>query len=374
MRFCSTGNRKETTGAMGALQSPIPEQGHLWVPINLTGIQWPHPDGSAGTFISAVVRHFFDVHIDPAVFQSIDLKRHEGGRIHALNLHRGPTKSFKDVGCTAAAHIQPKGKVVVATSGDTGSAAAHAFGSRALVLYPAGRISAYQEMQMLSSEAVACAVDGDFDDCQRIAKQMIHRGGVGSCNSISLARLLPQIGYFAWAAFQCPRATFIVPSGNLGNATACVMARMMGAPVGDVVVACNENGYALYEHVVGGCEYAPSKTVATSSSAMDVGSPSNLVRLWHLGMNGVHVRVVPSGEVTQTDRLAGEKVCPHTAVGLTVAEKWPGNIVVVRTADAVKFEGDRRASNPYLVSQDLQPLSSEKKSLIHRRLESWGSQ
>ena len=144
----------------------------------------------------------------------------------------------------------------------------------------------------------------------------------------------------------------------------------MGAPIGDVVVACNENGYALYEHVVGGCAYAPRKTVATSSSAMDVGSPSNLVRLWHIGMEGVHVRVVT--DTTQTDSLAGESVCPHTAVGLSVAEKWPGKVVVVRTADAIKFEGEEKASNPFFVSQELLPMPSEKNNTqMRRRFEAW---
>ena len=205
MRFRSTGNRKDIVSAAEALESPIPEPGHLWMPVEICEIEWPDSKEDAGMFISKVVQHFFDTRIHPNVYQPIDLRPHKEGRTHALNLHRGPTKSFKDIGCTSASYIQKKGKVVVATSGDTGSAAAHAFGQRALVLYPASRISAYQERQMLSSEAAVCAVDGDFDDCQRIAKQMIHRDGVGSCNSISLARLLPQIGYFAWAAFQVPR-------------------------------------------------------------------------------------------------------------------------------------------------------------------------
>lgn len=174
MRFRSTGNRKDIVSAADVLEFPIPELGHLWMPVEVREIEWPgSKEKNAGVFISRVVQHFFDTRIHPNVFQPIDLRPHEGGRIHALNLHRGPTKSFKDVGCAAAAHIQQKGKVVVATSGDTGSAAAHAFGPRALVLYPASRISAFQERQMLSSDAAVCAVEGDFDDCQRIAK----RGG-----------------------------------------------------------------------------------------------------------------------------------------------------------------------------------------------------
>ena len=368
MRFRSTGNRKATTNRDGVLRIPIPEAGHLWMPVEVNPVQWPDPERGAGTFISHVVRLFFGTEIAPETFQTIDLTRHDE-RTHVLNLHRGPTQSFKDIGCTAAAHIQTEGRVVVATSGDTGSAAAHAFGPRALVLYPTGRISSYQENQMLDSEAAVCAVEGDFDDCQRIAKRMIEAGGVGSCNSISLARLLPQIGYFAWSAFRCPGATFVVPSGNLGNATACVMARRMGAPVGAVVVACNENGYSLYDHVVGGCAYEPSRTVATPSSAMDVGYPSNLVRLWYLGMKNVHVRVVPRDRVTTTSSLGGEKVCPHTAVGLTVAEKWPGKVVVVRTADAVKFEGGQKPLNPFRVSKQLQPVTED--ALMQSRFDAW---
>lgn len=370
MRFRSTGNRKSTTNRDGVLRRPIPEPGHLWMPIELNTVQWPESGRDAGTFISHVVRIFFGTEIAPETFQPIDLTQHDE-RTHVLNLHRGPTQSFKDVGCTAAARIQTEGRVVVATSGDTGSAAAHAFGPRALVLYPTGRISSYQEKQMLDSEAAVCAVEGDFDDCQGIAKQIIRQGGIGSCNSISLARLLPQIGYFAWAAFRCPDATFIIPSGNLGNATACVMARRMGAPVGDVVVACNENGRALYDHVVGGCAYEPSRTVATPSSAMDVGYPSNLVRLWYLGMKNVHVRVVSCDRVTTTSSLGGEKVCPHTAVGLTVAEKWPGNVVVVRTADAIKFEGGQKSLNPFRVSKQLQPAATEDAPLLKSRFDAW---
>ena len=343
MKFFATGSGQTTRDVDLVLRHPIPAPGELWMPAP-GPVTWPAADRPCGAFFAAAVVLCLGRRLPPELFQPIDLAAHDD-RVRVLNLHRGPTQSFKDVGCTAAAHLCPRGRVVVATSGDTGGAAAHAFGPRACVLYPADRVSPYQEAQMLASDAAVRRIAGDFDACQRVAKAAIRAGVAGSCNSISLARLVPQIGYFAWAAFQYPDATVVVPSGNMGNATACVLARRMGSPIRDVVVACNRNGAALYEHRVGGVPYAPEPAVPTRSSAMDVGTPSNLgaCARW---AGGVHVRV---GTEEGGGGPRGEKMCPHTAVAFGVAQKWDApRIIVVRTADAVKFaaSGARAARLP----------------------------
>ena len=137
-----------------------------------------------------------------------------------------------------------------------------------------------------------------------------------------------------------PRCRLHCSEWKSGNATACVLAKENGGTHRRCGGGVQRKRLRIVRTRCGWVRLRTQKTVATSSSAMDVGSPSNLVRLWHIGMEGVHVRVVT--DTTQTDSLAGESVCPHTAVGLSVAEKWPGKVVVVRTADAIKFEEKKK--------------------------------
>jgi threonine synthase len=237
-------------------------------------------------------------------------------RVSVLELFHGPTLAFKDVGARVQArllHHFTDGTpltILVATSGDTGSAVAQAFhrvpDTRVVVLYPEGKVSDVQEAQMasLGDNVTALAMRGTFDDCQRLVKQAFADDELRShvwltpANSINLGRLLPQVFYyFVLAAGHGPRATgqvlkpgarspepegpiVAVPSGNFGNLTAGLIAKRIGLPVRKFVAATNVND-TVPEYLKSG-RYAPRPSVRTVANAMDVGAPSNLERMQFL--------------------------------------------------------------------------------------------
>lgn len=234
----------------------------------------------------------------------VPLRRLDVG-LQMLELFHGPTFAFKDVGARFLARLMSHFHgaagdpltVLVATSGDTGSAVAQAFygvpRTRVVVLYPDGQVTAVQEAQFatLGGNVTAIAVNGAFDDCQRLAKEAFADPALGSrlrltsANSISLGRLLPQMFYYAHSALQVPKtsqALFSVPSGNFGNLSAGVMAWRMGAPIDRFVAATTINDTVPRYFATGVVEPRPS--VPTLANAMDVGNPSNLERLqWLFG-------------------------------------------------------------------------------------------
>lgn len=354
--FVSTGSSGKRASFEETLRTPIPEEGHLWVPETLPIVSWPDASRPFWEFVSAAISPLIgadcSVPCRNALHEFPIALEQETRSIAALQLHRGPTLSFKDVGCSVAAELhrtflpdKKNTRVIVATSGDTGSAAAHAF-ENICVLYPEGRVSHFQEQQMLQCEHATClAIPEDFDACQRIAKRILREQRALSCNSVSLARLLPQIGMYAWAAAQRPHHIYFVPSGNYGNAVACLMAKRMGAPIESVHMACNANGTALVRFL-NGQDYVPSTTIQTPATAMDVGTPSNAVRLFHCMQSGnprdVIASVVSSANIST---MADKTVCPHTACALHAAVRLgaPGSIIV-RTADVKKFTYPRSSN------------------------------
>ncbi|MGH8109810.1 MAG: threonine synthase [Arenimonas sp.] len=294
-----------------------------------------------------------------------------------LELFHGPTSAFKDVGarflaqCFAAVPAENKtGTILVATSGDTGGAVASAFhrhdNVRVVVLFPDGRVSARQAHQLscFGDNIHSYRVQGSFDDCQYLVKaafadpQLSERYSLTSANSINLGRLLPQMSYYAWAAVQYAglngvnkNLNFIIPSGNLGNAFAAVLAKSAGAPIGDIVVATNAN-HVLSDFFETG-EYKPAASVSTLANAMDVGAPSNLERLRHLyPEQNIHQAILKVESVGDDEIRAAipailekhnEIVCPHTACGMVALQRirdagdqrdW----CVVATAHPAKFE------------------------------------
>lgn len=216
-------------------------------------------------------------------------------RIWALELFHGPTLAFKDVGARTQArllHHFTDGTpltILVATSGDTGSAVAQAFyqvpDSRVFVLYPEGQVSDVQEAQMasLGGNITAVAVDGTFDDCQRLVRQTFGDDEVRKkvwltpANSINLGRLLPQAFYYFLLARLGPNVTVSVPSGNFGNLTAGLIAKRLGLAVRRFVAATNVND-VVPEYLRTGI-YEPRPSVRTVANAMDVGAPSNFERI-----------------------------------------------------------------------------------------------
>lgn len=293
---------------------------------------------------------------------------------YLLELFHGPTAAFKDYGAgflaeALASRSLPRQPltILVATSGDTGAAVAAAFagrpGFRVAILYPDGRVSPRQAHQLgcFGGNVRTFRVAGSFDDCQRLAKAALGDADLrrtvplSSANSISLGRLLPQMAYYAqaslahWRTHQRPLG-FVVPTGNLGNALACLLVRNSGLPVGGIVLATNANR-TLPDFFAGG-EFRPRPAIATLANAMDVGAPSNFERLEALFPDGQTLRGAlradgvddPSIAATLRDTHArlGETVCPHTATALQVLQRLrragtPGDWCVVSTAHPAKF-------------------------------------
>ena len=294
--------------------------------------------------------------------------------LSVVELFHGPTFAFKDFGARVLARLMSRWHtdeaqpltVLVATSGDTGGAVAQAFHgvprTRVVVLYPHGRVSAVQEAQFttLGGNVRAVAVDGSFDDCQRLAKEAFgdatlrEAAHLTSANSISLGRLLPQMVYYAYAALQhrgpAPMA-LCVPSGNVGNLAAGLMVQRLGAPIARFHAATNVNDTVPRYLETGHLEVRPS--VATISNAMDVGNPSNLERVrWMFGDDLEAVRHLVGGSahsdaevrdaMRTLDHAFGYVADPHTAVGYLGARvhlgRHPGDhVMVLSTAHPAKF-------------------------------------
>lgn len=237
------------------------------------------------------------------------------GRIYALELFHGPTLAFKDVGARFMARllqyfIRQEGKeqvnVLVATSGDTGSAVANGFlgvdGIHVYVLYPKGKVSKIQESQFttLGKNITAIEVDGVFDDCQALVKnafmdkELNKHMKLTSANSINVARFLPQAFYYFNAYAQMKKMgkadnmVMCVPSGNFGNITAALFGHQMGLPIKRFIAANNANDI-FYQYLQTGI-YDPKPSKQTLANAMDVGDPSNFARIYDL-YGGSHEKV-----------------------------------------------------------------------------------
>lgn len=290
-------------------------------------------------------------------------------RIFALELFHGPTLAFKDVGARMQArllHHFTDGTpltILVATSGDTGSAVAQAFhrvpDTRVLVLYPEGQVSDVQEAQMasLGDNITAVAVKGTFDDCQRLVKQAFADDALRAhvwltpANSINLGRLLPQVFYhFVYEGLGDPIVA--VPSGNFGNLTAGLIARRIGSSARRFVAATNVND-VVPEYLRSG-EYHPRPSVRTVANAMDVGAPSNFERIQFLykgDLDAIRADVAGAAyddatvvaEIGRVYREHGYLLDPHGAIawlGLNEALRQAGpdaKGVFLATAHPAKF-------------------------------------
>jgi len=393
LRYVSTLGTSPAVDLRTAMFRGMAPDGSLYVPERLPRM----PDGFTGSlekhslhdiardvlapFVDGVERDELAAIVGRALDFPIPLVPLEG-RFHLLELFHGPTLAFKDVGARFMAQVmasflareQREVAILVATSGDTGSAVAHGFHGvphiTVFVLYPSGRVSDLQERQMatLGGNIRALEVEGSFDDCQHLVKRALaERPGpsdreLTTANSINIARLLPQITYYWWAHAQwrrgaTPNATpphVVVPSGNFGNVTAAAYAREMGCPMSRLVAATNAND-VVPEFLRTG-RYAPRRSVATLSNAMDVGDPSNLARLQALwGAEPAALRArLEAHSVTDEDTLreirvvaasTGTVLDPHTAVGVKVARGTPGDAdaIVAATAHPAKFPDVMRA-------------------------------
>lgn len=289
---------------------------------------------------------------------------------YLLELFHGPTLSFKDVGarflaeCLDVIASSQKITILVATSGDTGSAVASAFFGKknvnVIILFPKGQITKRQEQQITcwGQNILSCAVQGTFDDCQRLVKEAFQdvelkkQVVLSSANSINIGRLLPQITYYAHSslAFYRQHHTvpgYIVPTGNLGNATAAYFAKLMGFPIREIVLATNANR-VIPDFLQTG-DYQPRPSIATLANAMDVGHPSNFERINYLFKpfltlkHNVIAFSVSDEEIRHTIQATYQDqhiiICPHTATGVFVRQKLSNEPwIVAATADPSKFD------------------------------------
>jgi threonine synthase len=297
---------------------------------------------------------------------------------HILELFHGPTCAFKDFGARFMARLfrhflgdsEKPLTVLVATSGDTGSAVANAFFDKTTnpllqvsILFPKGKVTPVQEKQMttLGHNVTAFEVDGTFDDCQAIVKRALSdeivtaKKRLTSANSINIARLLPQVFYYAYAVLQLPdyaKPIISVPSGNLGNLTGGLIAHRLGAPAEQFIAACNRN--APFPTYLRSGLFSPHPSYETISNAMDVGNPSNFSRVLPLfNDETTALRELISGDSVSDDdtrteirrcfRETGYVVCPHTAVGLVAANRYAQQPtkenphIILATAHPAKF-------------------------------------
>lgn len=296
-------------------------------------------------------------------------------RIGVLELWHGESLAFKDFGARfmsrLMSHFVEEEKktlhILVATSGDTGGAVALGFyktpNVKVTILYPEGKVSAYQELQLttLGQNITALKVDGTFDDCQALVKQAFldeelrEKLLISSANSINIARLIPQTFYYMYAYKQLKKfkreVVMVVPSGNFGNLTAGLFCVKMGLPNMKFVAALNQNdGFAKY---LDKGTFEAKKSVQTLSSAMDVGNPSNLARINNLFDNDVTLIKKWIESYSFSDNATQEAIKeiyetynyvadPHGAVGFLaskkVAEKYPDKVIVFQeTAHPSKF-------------------------------------
>ena len=313
--------------------------------------------------------------------------------IHVLELFHGPTLAFKDFGArfmarTAGHFLKSEGReinILVATSGDTGSAVAQGFlgvnGVKVTLLYPKGKVSKIQEQQLttIGQNISAIEVDGTFDDCQLLVKtafldeKLNRKLNLSSANSINIARLLPQSFYYTYAFSRLMHTAdhiyFCVPSGNFGNLCGGLVAKKMGLPIAGFIAATNAND--IVPNYLNTHKFSPRPSIQTISNAMDVGNPSNFARLLDI-YEGDYEKITEDIKgISFNDQETKEIIrnvyskynylmCPHTAIGYGGLKHYleEGDVgVFLSTAHPVKFKD---IVDP-LISEDIEiPLRLEK--------------
>lgn len=362
MRFYSTNSPQATVSIREALFQSMPADKGLYMPTPLPNLGAHFFDRIADESLAdigfLISQALFGDEISKADLEELTHQAFpfdtpvvalESGKTSVLELFHGPSLAFKDVGARYMAELMSyysansdqEVNILVATSGDTGGAVAMGFhnvpGVRVSILYPSGRVSDLQEKQLttLGGNIQAFEVDGSFDDCQAIVKQAFvdkelnGNLSLSSANSINIFRLIPQ-GFYYVRAYgqvrnQAKPVVFSTPSGNFGNLSAGAMVQQMGLPAAHFVAATNLN-HVVPTYIKTG-DYAPKSSIATISNAMDVGSPSNFVRLAHLyGGDYERFKANVSGYFYDDDetRAGMQQIydtynyvsCPHTAIGL----------------------------------------------------------
>lgn len=359
MNYLSTRKGSQPVAISAAIRQGAAPDGGLYLPVDLPRF----PVGTATAqlslpeFAATFLRPYFEgdgleQSLKALCAEALDLpvplvRPDDRRSLHFLELFHGPTGAFKDFGARflmacfdRLGDLKSPLTVLVATSGDTGGAVGCAAlgraAARAVILFPKGRVSPFQEHQLTcwGGNVQALEVDGDFDDCQSMVKQAFADPilsadlNLTSANSINIGRLLPQAAYIAHAATRLFAATgtepgLIIPTGNLGHGFAAILARAAGAPVGPIILSTNANR-TLKDWSDSGV-YEPRAAVETLANAMDVGSPSNFERLDGIGTGPADLSVELVRDQQIKARIIAEHadtgyiLCPHTA---TAAEAF----------------------------------------------------
>lgn len=388
MRLYSTKNKQVDASLREAILKGMPEDGGLYMPqtvpkmpdtffqkiydldfqeIAFTVVRTLISDDLPSEVLSSLVNESinFDAPVVPIT-----------NRISTLELFHGPTLAFKDFGARFMARLfsyftsdsEEALTILVATSGDTGSAVAHGFyqvpGIRVVILYPKNKVSRIQEQQFttLGANITALEIDGVFDDCQRLVKtafvdpKLVQHLRLTSANSINIARLIPQSFYyfnaFAHRRHRNKPLVISVPSGNYGNLTAGLLAKKMGLPVQQFIAAANRND-VVPDYLQTG-NFNPRPSIETISNAMDVGNPSNFARIlelydcnWSAIRNDIYGASYTDGEtrsaIQQVDAEYGYTMDPHGAVGYLALKNYVKTLdnnaegIFLETAHPAKF-------------------------------------
>ncbi len=386
IQFVSTRGMSAPVSFVEALVRGLAPDGGLYLPERIPRLPeelWQDA-GAFDQMAGQALTEFLRGHIDdaavytavsaaldfPVPLQSLSLAGEHTEDLYLLELFHGPTLSFKDFGARTMARLLATRSdvakegitVLVATSGDTGSAVADGFsglpGIRVILLYPRGQVSRLQELQLIAKRpgVRTFAVEGSFDDCQDLVKGAfadlsLRHLQLTSANSINVGRLLPQMSYYLHAVhvLQSP-VVFCTPSGNLGNLTAGVLASLAGLPVRRFIAAHNSNSF--FPEFLHDSSAAFRRSVRTLSNAMDVGAPSNFERLRRLLPESALTERIEGASIDDEATRAcmrrvfeecGQVVDPHTAVGIVAALRYRARhrddhpVVILSTAHPAKF-------------------------------------
>lgn len=386
MKFYSTNNENKFVTFKEAVLKGLADDGGLFMPENIPQFDSSfinNLEGFSFQEIAFTIAHKF---VEDEI-EETELKNIIGRAVNffaplvslsddlnILELFHGPTLAFKDFGARFMAETishfnREKLNILVATSGDTGSAVAGGFFGKeninVFLLYPSGKVSEIQEKQLTTwgKNITALEIKGTFDDCQRLVKsafvdkELTLRKKFSSANSISIARLLPQIFYYFEAykkiKDKSKKTIVCVPSGNLGNLTAGLFAKMMGLPVDKFIGATNKND--IFTKYISTGNFEPRASVQTLSNAMDVGNPSNFARIINAYKN-IYEEIkddIYSATFTDDETIDAIKevykkynyiIDPHGAVGYLAVKKFleenniqNANSIILETAHPAKF-------------------------------------
>ena len=388
MKYRSTNKKIKNISFKDAIFQGLAADGGLFMPERFFGLSlefigslskkefWEIALEISRKFISEIPRKDLKKIIKDSFNFEIPLIKLENN-LYVLELFHGPTLAFKDFGARFMARVmgyflkknKKKIKIIVATSGDTGSAVGSGFygapNIKVYILYPRGKVSLLQEKQLTTfgGNIIAVEVGGNFDDCQRMAKAVLSNKKINgnnefsSANSINFGRLLPQMFYYFWGYAQLIKpnvisqmlnVVFCVPSGNFGNLTAGLMAKRLGLPATEFIAATNANDVVPQYLKTG--KFVSRISRKTISNAMDVGNPSNFTRMLDLYGNSrqkmkkdITGLCITDKETKKTIKSIYDKtgyiLDPHTAVAVAAAKKSgiKNPIIALATAHPIKF-------------------------------------